>query len=163
MRYILFLFLLFSIGCYSVESRYDPVDWNSKLEPESESEFVESETEQISATLQALLKLHNEQRELKGRPSLQLDLYLCQYAQKHSDWMASKNRLEHSKISVLIGKYSTVGENIAWNQQSEIEVVDAWMHSSGHRANIMNRAFTKVGFGLSYKNEEPYWCTCFGN
>ena len=77
--------------------------------------------------------------------------------------MAQKNTLRHSSINVLMGKYFFVGENIAWNQKTELEVVDAWMHSSGHRANIMNRSYTKIGFGMSLNEKgELYWCTVFG-
>jgi len=121
------------------------------------------EKDPVSIRNEKLLQLHNTQRNLKGRPNLELDPYLCEYAQKHADWMASANRLKHSNISNLMDKYYTAGENIAWNQQNEEEVVDGWMHSSGHRANILNRGFTKVGFALQYnKSGEPYWCTCFG-
>lgn len=63
-----------------------------------------------------------------------------------------------------MSKYSTAGENIAWNQRTEKEVVRDWMDSSGHRANIMNRNFTKVGFGVARaKNGSLYWCTVFGS
>lgn len=159
MRYFI-IFFIFS-GCLSNSPRYEPVDWNSQALtiPDNQS----SNIDEVPETLQNLLKLHNEQRELKGRPGFQLDPHLCKYAQNHSDWMAENNKLKHSDIRKLIGKYTAVGENIAWNQQSEADVVYAWMHSTGHKANIMNRKFTKVGFGVSYnKNGEPYWCTCFG-
>ena len=159
MRY-LFVFLFLISGC-SNRIHYDPVDWNSKVPKPSEPNPPKPE---ISPTLKLLLKLHNEQRELKGRSGFVIDPYLCDYAQKHSDWMAEKNRLKHSDIGVLLGKYSNVGENIAWNQRTEVEVVDGWMNSYGHRMNIMNCSFNKIGFGLSYNDKkEPYWCTCFGN
>jgi uncharacterized protein YkwD len=163
-HWILALFLCSIAGCLSSgQFQYDPVDWNSKAPPIPEKPQPTPETHEVPATLQALLKLHNKQRELKGRPGFQLDPYLCQYAQNHSDWMAKKNNLKHSDLSALMGKYTTAGENIALNQRTEIEVVDSWMNSSGHRANIMNRAFTKIGFGVSYNSRgEPYWCTCFG-
>ena len=111
-----------------------------------------------------LLKLHNIQRELKGRTGLSLDEYLIKYAQSHAEWMAKRNNLKHSDISVLMGKYHTAGENIAWNQENEEEVTTAWMNSSGHRANILNRSFTKVGFGVAEaKDGSLYWCTVFGD
>ena len=111
-----------------------------------------------------LLELHNKQRTIKSLEKFELNDYLCEYAQKHSDWMAKHNNLQHSKIQNLMNKFSYVGENIAWNQKTEEEVVDGWMHSPGHKANILNRNFNKIGFGLSYNSKnEPYWCTCFGN
>ncbi len=43
--------------------------------------------------------------------------------------------------------YRYAGENIAWGQKSPEEVVTAWMNSAGHRANILNAQFTKLGVG----------------
>jgi len=165
MRHIIIVFLLFSmVGCLPTgNAPYDPVDWNSQAPPAPVEPQQPPQTHEVPATVQALLKLHNEQRELKGRPGLQLDPYLCQYAQNHADWMAKRGNLKHSDISVLMGRYSTAGENIAWNQRTEKDVVSDWMNSSGHRANILNRSFTKVGFGVAYNTRgEPYWCTVFG-
>ena len=159
MRYCLVFLFLFS-GCVQQHENYAPVDWNAgavPIQPEKKPEPTKT------STLEILLKLHNEQRELKGRSAFVLDPYLCQYAQKHAEWMAHHHNLQHSNVSVLIGKYSAAGENIAWNQPTEKKVVEDWMKSSGHRANIMNRNFTKVGFGIARtSNGEPYWCTCFG-
>lgn len=113
-------------------------------------------------SIPSLLNAHNQQREYKGRSSFELDSYLCDYAQKHADWMAKKNNLTHSNIKNLMNKYYQVGENIAMGQQTTESVMDSWMKSKGHRENILNRAFTKVGFGITYKNGQPYFCTCFG-
>lgn len=166
MRKLLALFLVLVIGCSSNENafKYNPVDWNSKAPPIPPKIQVVPPKSEFPSFVEKLLILHNEQRELKGRVGLILDPYLIKYAQNHAEWMAQKNRMKHSDISVLIGTYSTAGENIAWNQSDEKEVVVAWMNSSGHRANILNRSFTKVGFGLAFNsNNEPYWCTVFGN
>mgnify|MGYP001033841316 CR=1 FL=1 len=43
--------------------------------------------------------------------------------------------------------YRYTGENIAWGHKSPEEVVEAWMNSPGHRANILNERFTKLGVG----------------
>jgi len=111
-----------------------------------------------------LLKLHNEQREQRGLQNFTLDNYLCEYAQKHAEWMAKKNNLKHSDINVLMGKYNTAGENIAWNQTDEAEATKDWMNSRGHRANILNKSFGKIGFGMARNSRgQPYWCTVFGN
>lgn len=153
--------LLFLTGCPSPHQHYQPVDWWQESPIEQKIEPIHED--QVPATIQTLLRLHNEQRELKGRAGFTLDPHLNEYAQKHAEWMARHNNLQHSNINKLMGKYSTAGENIAWNQGSEKEVVNAWMNSAGHRANIMNRSFTNVGFGVAYDEKgEPYWCTCFG-
>ena len=50
---------------------------------------------------------------------------------------------------VNINGYSAVGENIALGQRSPEQVVEAWMNSEGHRRNIMNEDFEKIGVGFA--------------
>lgn len=111
-----------------------------------------------------LLVLHNQNRADNNIKPLEIDSYLSEYAQKHAEWMASRNSMRHSNINNLVGKYRLAGENIAWNQADEPEVVDAWMHSKPHRHNILNKNFSKVGFGMARNSKgQPYWCTNFGD
>jgi uncharacterized protein YkwD len=60
--------------------------------------------------------------------------------------------------------YQAAGENIAYGQKTPQEVVTGWMNSPGHRANIMNPNFGKVGIGV-YKasNGTIYWTQLFTN
>ena len=60
--------------------------------------------------------------------------------------------------------YRTCGENIAWGQKSPEEVVTAWMNSPGHRANILNAGYTKLGVGYA-QNERGvnYYTQLFTN
>jgi uncharacterized protein YkwD len=54
------------------------------------------------------------------------------------------------------------GENIAYGQSSPEVVVDAWMNSEGHRANILNEKFTTIGIGyLQSANGTKYWVQLF--
>lgn len=55
--------------------------------------------------------------------------------------------------------YRTAGENIAKGQRSAQEVVNAWMNSSGHRANILNKNYTHIGVG--YVKDGNYWTQMF--
>ena len=55
--------------------------------------------------------------------------------------------------------YKSAGENIAKGQASPQAVVNAWMNSSGHRANILNSTYTKIGVG--YVAEGKYWTQMF--
>lgn len=57
--------------------------------------------------------------------------------------------------------YRGSGENIAWGQASPEAVVNAWMSSDGHRANILNKDFTSIGIGLYWNNTTPYWAQLF--
>lgn len=59
--------------------------------------------------------------------------------------------------------YNAAGENIAYGQRSPEEVVKGWMNSPGHRANIMNGNFGKVGIGCYVSNGTIYWTQLFTN
>lgn len=54
--------------------------------------------------------------------------------------------------------YKSAGENIAAGQRTPDEVMQAWMNSSGHRANILNAKYTELGVGY-YKGGSygVYW------
>lgn len=148
------IFSMLFLGCHtSVAPTKPPRNHEAESQPAAEPTRNDK-----------LLDLHNAQRELKGRVGLSMDDSLNDYAERHAKWMAEKSRLKHSDIGVLMGRWHTAGENIAWNQRDEREVVSAWMNSSGHRANILNRSFSKVGFGLAFaKDGSPYWCTVFAD
>lgn len=55
--------------------------------------------------------------------------------------------------------YRTAGENIAMGYPSPQAVVDAWMNSSGHRANILSSSYTQLGVG--YVKDGHYWTQMF--
>lgn len=57
--------------------------------------------------------------------------------------------------------YSGAGENIAYGQKSPEDVVNAWMNSPGHRANIMNKNFTTIGVGCYKSGNTYYWSQFF--
>jgi hypothetical protein len=117
----------------------------------------------VSTTVQNLLNLHNQQRKQTGLADLVLDSQLIQFADNQAKWMANNRTLQHADLSPLLSSFSRVGENIASGQTTEQQAVNDWMNSSGHRANILNSKFTKVGFGLAYDSRgTPYWCTNFG-
>ena len=56
-------------------------------------------------------------------------------------------------------RYRTAGENIAMGQRTPSEVVSAWMNSPGHRANILNASYTRIGVG--YVSDGNYWTQMF--
>ena len=57
--------------------------------------------------------------------------------------------------------YRGSGEHIAWGQKTPEIVVNTWMNSEGHRANILNSRFTKIGVGYYVNNNTPYWVQLF--
>ena len=57
--------------------------------------------------------------------------------------------------------YRTAGENIAYGQSTPQQVMNAWMNSSGHRANILNANYTTIGVGYTVINGTAYWAQLF--
>lgn len=122
----------------------------------------------ISKYAQQVIDLTNKERQRAGLPALKADTKLSGVAQKKSQDMQNNNYFSHT--SPTYGSpfdmmrdfgvtYRTAGENIAQGQRSPQEVVNAWMNSSGHRKNIMNRDFTHIGVGLEQNGK--HWTQMF--
>jgi hypothetical protein len=118
---------------------------------------VATKTGQMEADL---LTRVNQERAARGLPGLAWDPALASYARSWSVNMAA-NGFRHSQISNLLGPYNFVGENIAAGSAGTYEgaLHDAWMHSDGHRANILHPGFTRVGIGVFCKADGSIWMT----
>jgi uncharacterized protein YkwD len=159
MKTIIILIALFAlIGCSS-QSKEGP-----KKSPPQQPEKISPPTIGIK---EKLLDAHNQERIFRKLKPLTLDKKLCDYAQKHAQKMAKKNSLYHSSMSDLIKvneDSSLVGENIAWGQETEKLVVEAWMWSPMHRWNILGTSYKRVGLGVEEdENGRPYWCVVFSD
>lgn len=125
----------------------------------------------ISEYRREVLRLVNVEREKEGLNALVGDAKLDAAAQGHSEDMAANDFFDHDnlkgeKFSDRIKKagasYRCAGENIAAGQRNPEAVVDAWMHSEGHRANILTPEFNKLGVGVAKNaNGYIYWTQDF--
>jgi uncharacterized protein YkwD len=118
--------------------------------------------------------LLNQERTSRGIPALVNNNQLHNAAIRHSQDMACNNFVSHTgsdnsdpgdRITAAGYDYSTWGENVAAGYTSPSSVVDAWMDSTGHRANILNPNFTEIGIGYVYSSAsdyDHYWTTDFG-
>ena len=116
-----------------------------------------------------LLQHHNEQRLAADLLSFEIHESLGKAAQKHADWMAKNNRLDHTGENgssildrVKNKKWRFIGENIARGQINAKQAVDDWMSSQGHRDNILNPNFKYIGFGIS-GDDRLFWCVVFSD
>lgn len=115
-----------------------------------------------------LVELHNDARSkyswIWNINSLSIDEKLMSYAQQRALYMAENGTMQHSNIKDIMKLgFSKSGENIAYGQKDEASVMKTWLWSVGHRANIMSTAYSKIGCGFSYDdNNHIYWCVCFG-
>ena len=117
---------------------------------------------------QEVIRLVNVERAKNGLKPLTYDWELSRVARYKSQDMKDNRYFSHT--SPVYGSpfqmmksfgisYRTAGENIAKGQATPQAVVNAWMNSSGHRANILNASFTKIGVG--YVSDGKYWTQMF--
>ncbi len=79
------------------------------------------------------------------------------FSHTNPDGLSPFDRLKNNGIS-----YRTASENIAYGQKTAEAVMDAWMNSSGHRANILNKNVKEMGVGAVKKsNGTVYWTQMF--
>lgn len=121
-----------------------------------------------------VLALINQERTSRGIPALTSNTRLRNAALGHSQDMACNDFISHTgsdgsspgdRITAAGYDFSTWGENIAAGYTTPASVVEAWMDSTGHRANILNPGFTEIGIGYAYNSAsfyDHYWTTDFG-
>lgn len=116
-----------------------------------------------------VVALCNEQRAANGLGPLTEDATLDSLAQVRSDETVvsfSHTRPNGTDCFTVLDSYpwNACGENIAAGQITPEEVVDAWMNSEGHRANILSPSFGKIGVGISHGGSYGiYWAQLFTN
>ena len=123
---------------------------------------------QLNQFEQQVVELTNQERAKHGLQPLAADYELSRVAREKSRDMAINNYFDHN--SPVYGSpfdmmkayginYRTAGENIAKGQRTPQEVVNAWMNSPGHRANILSADFTHIGVG--YVEQGNHWTQQF--
>lgn len=53
---------------------------------------------------------------------------------------------------------ATVGENLAWGEESDatpVRIVEGWMNSPGHRANVLRHGYREIGVGITVGSPQP--------
>ena len=109
-----------------------------------------------STQAQQVLSLVNTQRKNAGLAALTMDSALNNVAVAKAKDMINNNYFSHNSPTYgspfdMMKKfgvtYRTAGENIAKGQSTAQQVMNDWMNSPGHRANILNSSYTKIGIG----------------
>ena len=118
-----------------------------------------------------VLNLVNKERKANGLKPLTLNKELSNVANIKSRDMIEKGYFDHTSptygspfdmMKKLHISYNTAGENIAMGQKTPSEVMNSWMNSSGHRANILNSTYTELGVGIQKdSNGTIYWTQMF--
>lgn len=123
---------------------------------------------QQSGDVQRVIDLVNAQREANGLGALSTTSTLQKMANARAAELVqafSHTRPNGSSCFTVFEEYGvaywTVGENIAAGQRTADVVMNSWMNSSGHRANILNGDFTHIGVGRYESDGTIYWVQLF--
>ena len=115
-----------------------------------------------------VIRLVNEVRRENGLKALTANWELSRVARYKSQDMLNKGYFSHTSptygtpfqmIKAFGLSFRTAGENIARGYPTPQAVVNGWMNSSGHRANILNASYTQIGVG--YVAQGNYWTQMF--
>ncbi len=117
-----------------------------------------------------VLNLVNEERAAAGCSPVKPDAELAALAENFSKDMDARDFFDHTDPdgdtpwdrAEQAGISGLGGENIARGQADAEAVMDSWMNSEGHRANILNCEFTRLGVGAHFGDGGPWWTQDFG-
>jgi uncharacterized protein YkwD len=118
-----------------------------------------------------LVELTNQERKKMDLPPLKLNPVLSKIARGHSENMARHGKMEHKldnkepldRVRDSGYKFSKAGENIAAAEGATLPMImQAWMESKEHRANILLPEFTEIGLGIAVdKGGQLYFTQVF--
>lgn len=142
---------------------------SSKPETQTpESSMPETSETEYNAYVLRIVELVNEARAEAGLKPVTLRADVTAVAQLRAKEIVtsfSHTRPNGSSCFTALSEsgvsYRGAGENIAYGQRSPEEVMNGWMNSSGHRANILNASYTSIGVGYYQKNGVNYWSQMF--
>lgn len=130
----------------------------------------ETQNNSSAAFQQRVYEIINQERRSRGLPELAYDTAIERAANKRAaeiKQLFSHSRPDGTSCFTVFEEfgisYMACGENIAYGQRTPEEVMDDWMHSEGHKANILSTNFGKVGVGCYEVNGVLYWVQLFTN
>lgn len=138
-------------------------------EPETPNQPDSGETGTMDEFAVEVVRLINEEREKAGLFPLTVNVQAAEAAQvraREIETVFSHTRPDGTSFVTALKEagavYRGAGENIAYGQRTPEQVMEVWMNSQGHRANILNPSFTSVGVG-HYQNSRgvSYWTQLF--
>ncbi|MDI3423145.1 CAP domain-containing protein [Streptomyces luteolus] len=117
-----------------------------------------------------VLSLVNQERAQAGCSPVKADAALADLAADFSEDMAERGFFDHTDPdgdtpwdrAEQAGVSNLGGENIARGQSNAQSVMDSWMNSPGHRANILNCDYKTLGVGAHFASGGPWWTQDFG-
>ncbi|MFG2718092.1 CAP domain-containing protein [Streptomyces sp. NPDC048416] len=137
--------------------------------PSAQAPSAQVPSAEVSAAA-TVMSLVNQQRAQVGCSAVTADPSLGSLATAFSDDMAARGFFDHTDPdgrspwdrAGRAGVQGLGGENIARGQADAKAVMDAWMSSPGHRANILNCSYKSLGVGVHFGPGGPWWTQDFG-
>ena len=109
-----------------------------------------------------VLSLVNKERTKRGLAALKMDTSLLETAmQRAYETVLYWNHTRPTGSSCFTANSLMYGENIAYGSTTAASVMNLWMNSAGHKANILGD-YKTIGIGCVYHNGTYYWVQCFG-
>ncbi|MFE5211788.1 CAP domain-containing protein [Streptomyces sp. NPDC056600] len=147
-----------------------PAPTTKTAEPRKPASGGSADLSQEDAARARVLQLVNQERASAGCSPVKADSGLTDLADDFSRAMAEQDFFDHTDPSgatpwdraAAAGVDNLGGENIARGQADAAAVMDAWMNSEGHRANILNCDFKTLGVGVHFASGGPWWTQDFG-
>ncbi len=131
------------------------------------------DTQSLASYERQVFELVNKERSSRGLALYKLDTELSRVARIKSQDMIDKHYFSHTSptygspfdmMQDFGFRFSAAGENIAYGQKTAAEVMDSWMNSAGHKANILSQAYTTIGIGVAKTSSGTlYWTQEFIN
>jgi uncharacterized protein YkwD len=121
---------------------------------------------EVAAEVERFVQLMNDHRQSVGCQGLDWNTRVAVVAQAHSEDMVARSFFDHTnpdgdspfdRLRDASIAFTAAAENIAFGQPTADVVLDSWLTSSGHRANIENCDLTEHGVGL----DSRYWTHVF--
>lgn len=162
----------------NTEDQNDVSTSTPEYDESDETENTDQTSDDIAEEVASLVHdLLNEEREEAGLAPVAHDADLADIARAHSADMAAKDYFSHTnqegcssscRLDEASYEYRSMGENIymMWGfdlglEETAAKIVDSWMNSPGHRANILTESFTHGGVGIVQVGDHLYATSLF--
>ena len=159
----------YAIGLSELSAANPQIKDTSLIYPDQEINIPEKDTA-LQSYVSEVVRLTNVERAKYGLSPLTEDWQLSRVAQAKAEDMKKNNYFSHtsptygSPFDMMKSygiSYRYAAENIAMGYKTPQAVVQGWMNSSGHRKNILNANYNKIGIG--YVESGKYWVQMFTN
>ncbi|MGY1718958.1 CAP domain-containing protein [Blastococcus sp. SYSU DS0552] len=156
--------LLTTTGCVVVDTSSPGTGTGSAPEPDEPPSAEDGDVEDRMA--RDVLDRVNDERAARDLPPLEWDEELATVAREWSEQMAENDQIEHQDMREVLDReeldgYAGIGENV-FTASAPVPAGTAhvgWMRSDGHRVNVLNPGWDRIGIGFHCAPDGSVWGT----